>query len=574
MISSQPVCDSLAAEVKVIRSFKWSHNAIKGIVRSDSLLEAHQELDPFVCMNLLWLRFERAECLELNKDYEEAIEAYFSIISSAEAIKHWGLVVEGYISLARAYEIIGRKEDCVRNLSLAFDLIKAHGLKRLESRYYIRASSYLRIFENNRDSAKTLALKAIEMGRTHKRLKSVVDGHLLMGVMSEKDTIGIYHLTKAANYFDSLGDNRAAGFMENNLASLYLERGDTDKALKLIPKIKRNANAINPNWKSHHDVMGLYHDQLNAIFLKKNQFDSAYHHLSKSLTHERQAIRLVDQERIDQKTIEFSLRKEKQEALALRRKAQFHKIIIGLLGLLGLISILFLYGSFRNKSKIAEKNALIIKRNEELSTSLHKQSLLLSEVHHRVKNNLQLVISLLDLKSSRYNNTDVILGFEDISRKVRSIALIHEQLYSQGEFEHVNLHNYLTDLCKHYNELNLNGRNVVSRLDIKDVFLNIETVLPLGLITSELLSNSFKYAVRPHQKLEIEISVESLEEMYVFKYRDNGPGYNPTISKNSKPIGMNLISKMVRQLMAISETYNKDGAVFTMTFKEKKVSAI
>lgn len=218
---------------------------------------------------------------------------------------------------------------------------------------------------------------------------------------------------------------------------------------------------------------------------------------------------------------------------------------------------------------------MIASKNEALNKSLHRQSILLSEVHHRVKNNLQLVISLLSVRAYKIGDKAIQTHFEGISNKIHSISLIHEQLYQSGEFELINLKTYFTQLTSHFQALNNTNQQIEFRVEIEAIFLNLDTILPLGIICAELISNSLKYGHQPDKQVTIQLVIKKLEDKYHFYYQDNGLGYpNGKLENKSNSMGSMVINSMVQQLKGDSEIYNAKGAVFTLGFQEKKVSII
>lgn len=160
---------------------------------------------------------------------------------------------------------------------------------------------------------------------------------------------------------------------------------------------------------------------------------------------------------------------------------------------MSLLLLILLWFMYKNRSKtkqISIQNTIIHENNIALLESLNKQNVLLSEVHHRVKNNLQLVISLLTLHGHNTDNRSVKNYLDDLSRKVYSIALIHEQLYRSGDFEKIDTKEYINELTSNFKILQDNRGQVEFQTELDHISLNLETVLPLGIICSELISNS------------------------------------------------------------------------------------
>ena len=190
-------------------------------------------------------------------------------------------------------------------------------------------------------------------------------------------------------------------------------------------------------------IMARYYNQRSEVFKRQGLVDSAYQNIRKSIAYERRAQWIVDQEEVSKNAIEFTIEKEQQKAEQLRRVTRMQRTGNILMSLLALLSILFGIVFFNKRRKIAAQNLVISRRNTELKEAVHKQSLLLSEVHHRVKNNLQLIISLLTLEDEKSVGDKELSRLAELSKKVRSIALIHEQLYGEGNFERIDISDYI-----------------------------------------------------------------------------------------------------------------------------------
>jgi len=568
------ICDSLSLTDKIIevQHLNETNNPSKAKITADAILNEMENKVLASCTQSLWLKYERGHSIELEMRFEEALGEYYDIIKLAEKKKEWELVAQSYISIARCHEFTKRIKDCKRNLDLAEEIIENNGLSNIIGRHCIRSASYHRLF-GSRDTAEMLALKAIEYGNKHKVHRTIVDGHLLMGIVSTDFKKSVWHFRKTIELFNKKGNYEAAAFMHQNLVSRYLSKNDIelakaelDSALNLIPRVNKNSIG-------YYEVNSHYYELKHRIFNLEGNIDSAYHNLTKSLDFEKQAAWQVDQEKITQNALAFEIEKEKLKAEELIKQTQIQRFLLGLFAFLGLLISLFAYNNYLKKKKIAKQSDTISLRNKELNHSLRKQSILLSEVHHRVKNNLQLIISLLHLHGNE-KGSDGYLN-KKLTNKIRSISLIHELLYNQEEYEHININEYLKELVKQYRELNALENSAKFDLDIKNIHLNLDTVLPLGIVCSELLNNTFKYAVKPQQRLEINISLKPVGDMYEMTYKDNGPGYADfNFNSTKKPIGMKLIQNLVRQLLGTSSFYNESGAAFKMAFREKEISSI
>ena len=236
--------------------------------------------------------------------------------------------------------------------------------------------------------------------------------------------------------------------------------------------------------------------------------------------------------------------------------------------------ILLIFGLFwlRSKRLIAQNVKLekvIIDRTEKLQKALGDKDVLLKELHHRVKNNLQIVTGLLDLQKARMTDKKAIEALNEGKIRLSSIALIHQNFYSGTNLETISFRVFLTDLVIAVKQLFENEQRIIDCvIQSEDIPIDINIAIPLGLIVNELLTNSYKYLPPEQSDKKIEINLTILENgNYEFKYRDNGPGLPPTIDfENAQTLGLRLISGLTEQINGNLEYRFEEGSVFFIQF--------
>jgi PAS domain S-box-containing protein len=215
----------------------------------------------------------------------------------------------------------------------------------------------------------------------------------------------------------------------------------------------------------------------------------------------------------------------------------------------------------RDRSKEKEVEELK-QRNAE------QKEIMLREIHHRVKNNLAIVISLLSLQLR--NNDDPILLriIRDIEMRIRSMALIHEHLYRSENIDRIPLASYLHALATIITGT-FSGHRIRLITELEPVDVSIETALPIGLIANELLTNAFKYAFPAHGEGEIVIGLETCgPDAHILTIRDNGIGLPDHFSLDSeKSLGMFIVRLLVEQLDGQIAINRNHGTEFKITFK-------
>jgi two-component sensor histidine kinase len=212
---------------------------------------------------------------------------------------------------------------------------------------------------------------------------------------------------------------------------------------------------------------------------------------------------------------------------------------------------------------------IVSERTEKLSSALKDRELLLKEIHHRVKNNLQIVTDLLQLQKDEMKNPEQMAFISDGQSRVVSIALIHQNLYQHQDLSSVRFDTFLNALIQQIVELhNVNGRTLSVEHECENFFLDIDTAIPLGLITNELITNSYKYAYNDQNQVKIEVELLELEDgLFRMTFRDFGPGLPDGVDVHVSPsLGMHLIKGLAHQLSGDVRYWYDGGSFFEVTF--------
>lgn len=232
----------------------------------------------------------------------------------------------------------------------------------------------------------------------------------------------------------------------------------------------------------------------------------------------------------------------------------------------------YLLGGVFGKNLLKAHNKLYQSRNE-IQERIEEKETLLKEVHHRVKNNLQTVSSLLSLQSRAVADEKISNIIKSSQNRVVSMAMVHEMLYKRDDYlSKIELNPYVEELSEYLvRSVKGNSDNVKVKLDIEANKLSIDTVIPLGLIINETITNALKYGIPEEQEGEIMISLKKLDEKrYELYLGDNGVGYSEDINpKTSNSLGLKLIYNLTRQLRGtISRDIEKNGTYYRIQFEE------
>jgi len=230
----------------------------------------------------------------------------------------------------------------------------------------------------------------------------------------------------------------------------------------------------------------------------------------------------------------------------------------------------FVRANLELKQEIAEhKHA-----DEQVKASLREKEILLQEIHHRVKNNLQVIISLLRLQSRGIKDQNILTMFQESQDRINSMALVHEKIYYSKDLANIRLRDYVNDLASDlFKSYNLSSGIVEFKMEIEDIPIGIDTSIPCGLIINELLSNSLKHAFPENRRGEIKIDIRSAEAGAIeMIYGDNGIGLPESFDfRKSTGFGFQMIVDLVEyKLMGNIKLIRDGGTKFQIRFKEIK----
>ncbi|WP_298488264.1 sensor histidine kinase [uncultured Maribacter sp.] len=237
-----------------------------------------------------------------------------------------------------------------------------------------------------------------------------------------------------------------------------------------------------------------------------------------------------------------------------------------------IFGILIFINSFLLKKRITLSNSSLIYSNNTLSKKLLEKETLLKEIHHRVKNNLQTVSSLLSMQSRNMEDKELQTLLKGTQNRVISMSMIHEMLYMRNDLSKIEYKTYVQELSQYLIKSIKGIENKVKlTIDIPDIKLGIDTAIPLGLLINETITNALKYGIVDDSEGEIHIAIKKeLHKEYVLIIGDNGVGFPETVNhKNTKSLGLKLIYSLTRQLKgSVIRDISKKGTNYIIKFQE------
>ncbi|MCK9580704.1 MAG: PAS domain S-box protein [Methanoregula sp.] len=213
---------------------------------------------------------------------------------------------------------------------------------------------------------------------------------------------------------------------------------------------------------------------------------------------------------------------------------------------------------------ITERKAM----ENQIASSLREKEFLLKEIHHRVKNNLQVISSLLSMQADKATDRNVIDSLMDSQNRVKSIALVHEKLYQSKSLDKIEYGDYLNKFVMHlFDTFSVAPSQISCKVNAENIFVDINQAVPCSLIINEMLTNSLKYAFPGGRKGDIAINFITDGKNYILDYHDNGIGIPEGISfEHTESLGMKLIYGLTQQLNGTVVLKREEGTTFVVTF--------
>ena len=381
-------------------------------------------------------------------------------------------------------------------------------------------------------------------------------------------------------------DNRSGWY--RYVANYYLLTKEYSKARYYLDKSTAIADSVNYDYGLIQNLALLY--KLDSV---QGNFQAAFDHLlqykakSDSLSNERQLqVMNIEYEvdlkedsiKLKDKDISFLKQENHLQQANVRQASRIRNITAGGI-ILAFIIIGLLYRLYRNKQKsnrlLQSQKEEINKTNQELQQSNEQQTKLLvekdwlvKEIHHRVKNNLQMVMSLLNAQTEFLTHPSAIDAIKESRERMQAIAIIHQKLYQFDNSTQINMRSYINELIDNIKDSFADSRRIQFEVDVTDVNLDISQSVPLGLILNEAITNAIKYAYLENEKGSIQISLKHYDnDMLQLKVADNGKGLPADVDiKHSKSLGLQLIKLFSEQLEGDLYFINSNGLEITLNF--------
>lgn len=363
------------------------------------------------------------------------------------------------------------------------------------------------------------------------------------------------------------------------LAEAYINTSAKEDVIRDVFKAVEKQLLISPHSKNKIT----FYKQKSAFYKKRKQMDSANFWLNETFkTHneieEFNKARVIKTNELileinkkDKEIEAFKIEVKNNELLQKNKQQKRLFVFLFILSILLLISIYGVYRIKKDKKILLSKNTEIQNKNKEIEKALIEKEILLKEVHHRVKNNLQIISGLLELQNIKVDDQEIKIALEEGKNRIQSVALIHKMMYQSDAISKIEMQEYLEELVA---MLKVSYENPQKPIDIiinvEKISIDIAKAVPISLIINEATCNVYKHAftTETERRLEVVLKQISSNNELILEIKDNGRGLPKTYSlENSKTIGFDLIKGLTRQLKGNLVVKNSNGLTIQIQFK-------
>ncbi|KPM48101.1 histidine kinase dimerization/phosphoacceptor domain -containing protein [Jiulongibacter sediminis] len=503
--------------------------------------------------------------------YDKAVDAYLDALRFAEENRDQNRIAKLHNALAVAYLRMGHSQD-VKSLYERAAEYSELSIKEIEilrdTIFLVNALNTRGVIANNEEDYE-VAFNAFQRGLLLAEIVNLKapwlpslysnSAEVILKLRNDPDR-AIRNLNRALELYPLYEDETGLEHSYRNLAVAYTQKKEYAKA-EMYGKM---ALEIGQRFNDKYRIF-LSHKALYEIYDQTSDYRKALEHMRLYKIYEDSTLTVEKNLAIAEVETRYQTEKKEEEIAQLstenrRRRNQF----IGA----GLASVLFLglagLALLQNRS-IKVKNKKIEEQSGQLKTMMR-------ELHHRVKNNLAIVSSLLKIQSNRMEDETAVQAVLQGRQRVDAMSLIHQGLYHKENVSQVNMKQYIGELCLSLmTAYGFTEETLKLYLEVESEELEVDVAMPLGLIINELVTNAFKYAFTENENPVLSVSLKKAKDL-TLTIQDNGPGVDvASWQKRGQSFGKQLVNGLTRQLGGKLEIESQKGTRFTITIPANKL---
>ncbi len=544
-------------------------------------------------------------------NYEKAIEYYLRSLALKKSINDQKGIASVYNNLGGIYDNKGNSPKALEYYLKALKIRETkypNDLKGLS----ISLNNVGQSYYNQGDTEKAQfyfqeSLKINPKAKDNYAKAAILNNIGVIFSLREDFENAFIHFEKSLKIKQKIGDQNGRVISLNSIGGLYKEQGKYDEALEYFNKALNTSKDNNNKDGLSRSLNNLAEvSYLKGDFIQANKFGRESMLLAKSLQKPlligdaanilnkiykeegnwsdalsmlelhikmRDSINNKETEKdiIKQKAA-YDLSKKEHEIELLSAQNEVHtlklkenKTLVYFITAAFLFTLILAIAIYFGNQKKQVINELLEQQKEEISSQHEEKAIMLKEIHHRVKNNLQVVNSLLRFQSRNIEDKKILEMFEKAQKRVLSMAMLHEKMYRSDDLKHINVKEHFTHLIEDLIENYTVGKKIELDVKIDDIPIDIMVLTPLGLIISELITNSIKYGFPNKIEGQVNVSLKQLtSEKIELIISDNGIGYNP--DEINDGLGTKLVKMYAKQLNGKLEKLNQIGTAYKLVF--------
>ncbi|MCZ4409817.1 tetratricopeptide repeat protein [Cryomorphaceae bacterium 1068] len=499
---------------------------------------------------------------EMSGNLDQAIKLYLEVIPLRNELGGEGLE-NTFNNMAVIFRVQENHRKALEYFKKSYDLEVKKGSKRgMAGSLNNIAISYKKM--GALDSVPNLLRRSLQLAEEAGSESIVLHCLLNLGdwyFQQEINDSAKFFYDQALPLAEKLDDEASGCVARIGLAEMLSVEGDYTKAVREYKIALEEAIALHsPDYQSRA------HLGLARVYNSKKEYQKGYEQLEKYLDlreklSSEELVRNTNEleqkyqsAKKEQEITELELAAIEQNLAAAKNENQRRLLFFFAILLIGVLG--FMTYRFFNQRKVAK---LLRSKNETIAEALSERELLLREIHHRVKNNLQVVSSLLSIQGREIKDEKAKDAISESKNRVHSMALIHQYLYSDKELASINMEEYIPNLCKKlFNAYKLDHDLIDLKIEVEPISLDIDTAIPLGIIINELITNSLKYAFDANDEGQISVTFAERQNQLMLTVSDSGKGMQGK-TRSELSFGMKLIRAFEEKLQAKIEILENGG---------------
>ncbi len=506
---------------------------------------------------------DRIACIySASGSYDSATGYDIKAFENAERIKDSSLMGRVMINLGLSESMHGDKEKAMEYYSEAL----AIGTKinnKVVAAYSLLDIGCIWMDKKENEKAIDCFQKALKLAKELDFKTLVISLYIHLGYVSH----GMRDYDKAFDYYNygyELAEKNNKELLQtirilNGIGGVLKDKKEYKKAISYLEKaLKENEKNV------HKEELSETYLFLSQVYSGENDFKNAYRFYILHKTVDSTIFNTQREISKNEITAKYNNEKNTKEILVLKKNNEIkdlelsnNRLVIAtalIIVILMVIIVLIFYNKFKIKRKA----------NEE-------KDIMLREIHHRVKNNMQIILSILNLQARKTNDEKIIGFLKESESRIQSMAIIHEKLYQSDNLASISFKEYIGQLIEfNYKIFNVDSEKIKYIITSADIHLDMNTAVPLGLIINELVCNSLKHAFTTQETGVISIELSKLQaKEYELIISDTGKGLPENFDiKKTNTLGLKLIQTLTRQIEGKLEIVTSNGTVFNIHFKE------